>query len=131
MPLDRALTLAADSTDIRRFRSAAREVARQLESGQSAVISGSEAAGGGRTGLPPLVRLALARSDDKPLFVGSLRQAASIYHYRAVRHAEWYAEVLPIVLTAVIGGTLTIGFTLLVIAPYATMLHELSKWFPH
>jgi hypothetical protein len=57
-----------------------------------------------------------------------LRQAAAIYRERTVRAAEWYTEYLPILLTIVIGGTLTIGFTLLVLWPYVSMLYELSEW---
>ena len=58
----------------------------------------------------------------------SLRQAALLYHERAIRAAEWYAEYLPIVLTVLVGGTITAGFTLFVLWPYASTLHEFSSW---
>jgi hypothetical protein len=78
--------------------------------------------------LPILIRLALRHTNDRALLASSLRQAATMYHERAVRTAEWYAEYLPIVLTLLIGGTITAGFTLFVLWPYASTLHELSQW---
>jgi hypothetical protein len=45
-----------------------------------------------------------------------------------LRASEWYAEYVPMLLTVAIGGTLTIGFTLLVIWPYASALYELAGW---
>jgi hypothetical protein len=79
-----------------------------------------------RSGFPVLISLAMHHADDRNLLAASLRQAATMYRERAVRAAEWYAEYLPILLTIVIGGVFTIGFTLFIFWPYASMLHELS-----
>jgi hypothetical protein len=51
-----------------------------------------------------------------------------MYRERAARAAEWYAEYVPILLTVAICGTITVGFTLIVLWPYASMLHDLSRW---
>lgn len=128
IPLDQALTLAADATDVKHFRRAAHQLAQQLRRGQVLSPAAIDSVGSSRWGLPPLIRLALCRADDGPTLSNSLRQAADIYHDRAVRKAEWYAQYLPILLTVVIGGTLSIGFTWLVFSPYAAMLHELARW---
>jgi hypothetical protein len=75
---------------------------------------------------PLLVRLALRHSTNRELFTRSLRQAAALYRDRALRAAQWYAGYAPILLTVAIGGTVTMGFTLLVLWPYITTLREIS-----
>jgi type II secretory pathway component PulF len=119
LPLDRALRLAGEAVDDRRLRTSAERLAQQISQGETAKpASGAE--------FPLLIRVALRQANNRPLLVGGLRQAASMYRERAVRTAEWYAEYMPIVLTVGIGGTLTVGFALLVLWPYATTLNELA-----
>jgi hypothetical protein len=72
--------------------------------------------------------VALRQANDRELLIAGLRQAAAMYRDRAVRIAEWYAEYMPILLTVAIGGTLTVGFTLIVLWPYASTLSELAGW---
>jgi type II secretory pathway component PulF len=148
LPLDRALRLAADAAGNAKIRAAAGELAAQAERGDALVAERSpdrsaECGVGrpahnwrpqpehvedatGRSAMPLLVRLALRHTSDRRLLSSSLRQAAGLYRERAIRAAEWHAEYLPIVLTIGIGGTLTLGFTLLVFWPYASMLYEIS-----
>jgi general secretion pathway protein F/type IV pilus assembly protein PilC len=121
LPLDETLRLAAEATGDRRLRAAALRMASEVHSGQVAHhFTGA--------GFPTLIRLALQHAGDRSLLLASLRQAAAMYQERTVRAAEWYTEYLPILLTIVIGGTFTIGFTLFVLWPYASMLYELSEW---
>jgi type II secretory pathway component PulF len=128
LPFDRALRLAADASDDARLREAASRIAlRAIHGGPPADI-GERGILPESSELPPLIRVALRHSNDRDLLTSSLRQAATIYRERAIRAADWYAEYLPILLTVGVGGTLTIGFTLLVLWPYASMLHELANW---
>jgi type II secretory pathway component PulF len=121
LPLDRALRLAGEAVDDRQLRSSAEQLAQQISRGGTAKpASGAE--------FPLLIRVALRQANNRPLLVGGLRQAASMYRERAVRTAEWYAEYMPLVLTVGIGGTLTICFALLVLWPYAATLSELAGW---
>lgn len=126
LPLDRALTMAADATDDARIRTAARELAGQIERGGFRKLSSDVSDVTAARDFPLLLRLALRHADDRRLLAGSLEQAATIYRDRAIRSAQWYAEYLPIVLTLAIGGTLTVSFALLVFWPYASMLREVS-----
>jgi type II secretory pathway component PulF len=119
LPLDRALRLSADAAGNARFRAAAAELAADAERG--------EIRPRGNPAFPLLIRLALRHTSDQRLLASSLRQAAAMYRERATRAAEWHAEYLPIVLTIAIGGTLTLGFTLMVFWPYASMLWEISS----
>ena len=128
LPLDQALRLAAGATNDARLQAAAEKFAERAS--QGAVGRPMDAAWhhSSQEGFPMLIRLALHHTGDRALLAGGLRQAAAMYRERAIRAAEWYAEYLPMVLTVAIGGTLTIAFTLLVIWPYASTLHELAGW---
>jgi general secretion pathway protein F len=127
LPLDRALRLASEAADHPRLRGAAERLAQQLQQGASVGLAGASAEPH-LAEFPLLVRLALRHSDDRTLLTGALRQAVTMYHERALRAAEWYAEFLPIVLTVAVGGTVTIAFALFVFWPYASTLHELSHF---
>jgi general secretion pathway protein F len=126
LPLDHSLRLAGEASNDRRLQEAALAMAERIERGDpsTAAVSGGESAR--RSGLPLLVSLAMHHANDRTLLASSLKQAATLYRERAIRAAEWYAEYLPILLTIVIGGAFTIGFTLFIFWPYASLLHELA-----
>jgi general secretion pathway protein F len=128
LPLDRALVLAADATDDRRLGAAVHRLAAQVQQGQAAADLLSTGMDAQFYDIPPLVRLALYQSSNRALLTGSLYQAAETYRDRAIRSADWYTEYLPMLLTVVVGGTMTLGFALLVFWPYSSMLRELSRW---
>jgi len=128
LPLDRALVLAADATDDQRLGAAAGRLASRVQSGEA----GAELLSAGRDAqfqeIPPLVRLALSQSSNRALLISGLRQAAEVYRDRATYAAEWYTEFMPMLLTLIIGGAVTLCFALLVFWPYTSMLQELSRW---
>jgi type II secretory pathway component PulF len=147
LPLDQSLRLAGEAAGDHRLRAAALGMARAVHSGQvvkqrmqdagyegqgfdsSSLLPPSRILDSARApDVPLLIRLALQHAGDRPLLLAGLRQAAAMYHERTVRAADWYTEYLPILLTIVIGGTFTIGFTLFVLWPYASMLYEMSEW---
>jgi general secretion pathway protein F len=130
VPFDRALRLSGEAAEDRKIRGAALRLAERAGWGGAARL-----AGGGEdevisADFPFLIRLALRHSGDRELLAGGLRQAAIIYHDRAVRAAEWFAEYAPILLTVVVGGSITFAFALFVLWPYAATLNELAgvRW---
>lgn len=129
VPLERALRLSAGAVDSRPLQVAAQRFADQTAEGRAGQpLLDADGKIAADDSFPLLIRLALYHSGDRTLLAGGLRHAAAIYHERAVRAAEWYAEYTPLLLTVIVGGTLTIGFTLLVIWPYASTLNELARW---
>jgi general secretion pathway protein F len=128
MPLDVSLRLTAEATDDARLAGAAHRLSNEIRLGDVDIPRGRRTAAIRQSDFPVLIRLALHHAGDRALLAGSLRQAAAMYHHRAVRAADWYAEYLPILLTVAVGGAFTIGFTLFIIWPYASMLHEVSGW---
>jgi type II secretory pathway component PulF len=128
LPLHHSLRLAAESSGDGRLRAAALMLAKRVHAGHSAHSRSPRVSISPGPEFPTFIRLALENAGDRQLLRAGLKQAAAMYHDRAARAADWYAEYLPILLTVAIGGTVTIGFTLFVIWPYASMLHELSHW---
>jgi type II secretory pathway component PulF len=128
LPLDESLRLAGEASNDRALQNSAQAMAQRIEQGNEAKSTTFPQPRPRPSGLPVLISLALCHASDRNLLTVSLRQAAGLYRDRAIRAAEWYAEYLPILLTIVIGGTFTIGFTLFVFWPYASMLHEISGW---
>jgi type IV pilus assembly protein PilC len=128
LPLDESLRLAADATDNPRFRDRADRLANEIRNGHALHVGRNEPGNTGGSDFPLLIRLAMHHKGNRGLLVGSLRQASSIYRDRASHAADWYAEYFPILMVVGIGGTLTIGFALLVLWPYAATLNELAGW---
>jgi general secretion pathway protein F len=128
VPLDRSLRLAAEAADNRKLRAAADRVADRVERGEPAWTRDSAALSAKRDDVPLLIRLALCYAGNRELFLGALRQAAALYRDRAIRAGAWYSEYAPILLTVGVGGVLTLVFTLVVLWPYISMLHELADW---
>jgi general secretion pathway protein F len=128
LPLERSLRLAADSTDDARIRSAAGALADEIEQGNMGLPARNDVDSVRRSGFPMLIRLALYHASNRELITSSLAQAASIYRDRAILAAQWYSEFLPILLTAVIGGSLTLGFALTVFWPFTATLRDLAQW---
>jgi type II secretory pathway component PulF len=125
LPLEKSLQLAGEATGDRRLRTAALQFAERVQSGDMRPEPGRSNRNF-ESAFPVLIRLALLHSRDRSLLSAGLRQASTMYRERTIRAADWYAEYLPVLLTVVIGGTFTVGFTLFVLWPYIAMLYELA-----
>jgi general secretion pathway protein F len=126
VPIDRALPLAAEGTSDTRLITAARELGERLHSGNQ--LRPADRAALVALGMPPLVQSALRQIDDRRQLIGGLRQAAQMYHERAVIWSESFAETFPMLMTLVVGGSMTFAFAVLVFWPYVSMLYELAAW---
>jgi general secretion pathway protein F len=128
LPLDRALLISADAVADRGMKSAAEQLAARVKQGEITGRSSGESIDVDQSGVPLLVRLSLNHAADRRMMIAGLAEAATQYRERAIRAAEWYSEYAPILLTLVIGGAVTLAFTLLVFWPYTSLLHELAQW---
>lgn len=126
VPLPEALRLAGDATGNAKMAHASREMAESLSEGfRPQTILQSQSPRDRR--LPPLVRLALAHADRRPLLERGLQQAATIYRERALRTADWVSEYMPILLTAAVGCTVVLALALALFWPYVSALYEISQ----
>lgn len=121
VPLDEALTLAADASGDRGLQSAAGRMAENLRRGGD-VTSSEETAGL----LPPLVAWLLNSGAPTPRLSETLSLTAATYRQRAERTVTWALVYLPIVLTAVLGGTATLIQALAVFLPLSRLWYQLS-----
>ncbi|MHC4405825.1 MAG: type II secretion system F family protein [Planctomycetota bacterium] len=122
VPLHQAVVLAAEAAGDPRLLAAARQTAAALERGGS-----FEDRRPGAPGLPPLVEWLVRSGQRKGTVCAALGHAADVYHRRAVRKAEGVRLFLPLVLTVVIGGGVTLAYALLVFGQWAELLDGLFR----
>ena len=119
-PLPEAVVLAAQASGDPPTLRAARQLADAIQNGRS-LDSGDAAA------LSPLIAwLVLAAGRDNAL-LPALRHAATAYHRRARHQADMARMFLPVLLTVLVGGTVTALYALTLFVPYVDMLHALGR----
>jgi len=121
VPLDEALTLAADASNDRGLQSAARSMVENLRRG-GAAVSGDATDGL----LPPLVAWLLTAGASTERLSETLSLTAATYRQRAERTVNWALVYLPILLTAVVGGTATLIQALSVFLPLTRLWFRLG-----
>jgi type II secretory pathway component PulF len=119
-PLDEAVELAAEASGDRSTAQSARQLADALRSGQTLP------AGDGARLSPLLCWLLMAAGRDGAL-LPALRHAATAYHRRARHQADMARVFLPVLLTVVIGGSVTASYAFAVFVPYVDILHALGR----
>jgi general secretion pathway protein F len=122
VPLDQAVALAGDASGDGGLRTAAKEIAARLRSGES--VTGSDAAA---SRIPPLLAWLLLGGAPHASLAETLALVAEQYRQRAARTVTWTAVYLPIVLTAVLGGTVTFVQGLAVFGPVIRLLFQLGQ----
>ncbi len=121
VPLDQALELAAAAVGEPRMVRAAGEMAQAIRRGEPLTRRRPAA-----REFSPLVNwLVVARSGDGSI-AGGLRHASQVYYRRARYQAEAAQVFLPILLTLVIGGTVTLLYALLVLGTWFSVLRTLA-----
>jgi type IV pilus assembly protein PilC len=121
VPLPEAVVLAADSTGGHRLKEASRQIADAIQRGESL---GPQTAGMSR--FPPLLVWLMSRGQAQDAMFPALRQAAEMYHQRAGYQAEAARVFVPVILTMVIGGSVTLLYALLVLGSWFSILNALS-----
>jgi len=121
VPLDEAVVLAARSTGDSALLRDAEKIAAALKRGES--LGNAGLAG---TAIPPLVRWLMVTGQAHNTLLPALRHAAATYRRRAQRQAEIARAVLPVGLTLVLGGTVTLLYGLMVFGPWVLLLRKLG-----
>lgn len=123
VPLDQAVTLAAQSAADPRMIRSANSLAAAIRRGQP---FGDDATWVG-TDCPPMVRWLLVAGHERGALLESLRLAAYSYRRRALRQAELARLYAPVALTLVVGGSVTLFHGLAVFGPWVSLLHALFR----
>jgi len=118
VPLDEALTLAAKATgDAGTIRTAG-NLAQAIQRGEP--VSAQMA------GLPPILGWLLTCQPEQGLLLSAARHAADSYGWRARYQADLVRLMLPVLLTAIVAGTVTLLYAAALFVPWANLLRSLS-----
>ncbi len=121
-PLPEALVLAANASGDDGLRVSAVTLAERLGSGQSLSADDVRA-----LKMPPLLGFMLATGANRAALADALAVTAAGYRERSTNAAARTAMVLPIVLTALIGGAVTLTLGLAMIWPIWRLLLQLGS----
>jgi type II secretory pathway component PulF len=124
VPLNEAIPLAGEATGDAATFKASRSLAAALERGESVRGDSASAA---VNALPPLLRWLIQVPQGEQSLVATLQNAADAYRSRAQYQAELAQVFLPVILTIVIGGTVTLLYTASVLGSYIAILWGLAK----
>lgn len=125
VPLDEALLLAARSSKDARMLRDVRPLATAISRGEYS--SGSKSGVDLKTaGLPPLLNWIMSSGGPRGTLLSALQHAAEIYHRRARHYAETARVLVPVVLSLVIGGSVTLAYALVTFVPYVSLLRSIA-----
>jgi general secretion pathway protein F len=119
VPLQDAVTLAAEATGDASLRRAAGTIADAIRRGEPP----GDGAGGA---LPPLLGWLMATGARQGGLAAALRQAAGLYRRRALQRADLLRAMLPTVMLFAIGATATLFYTLSLFIPLTELLGNLA-----
>jgi type II secretory pathway component PulF len=122
VPLERSILLAAGTIGDRRTLRAASQIAEAIERGEPI----PQSRGGGA--FSPFLSWLLAAASGRGVLLAALRHASSVYRREAERQADVAQFLVPILLTLVIGGTVTVLYALLLFLPWTSLLYDLSRF---
>jgi len=122
VPLEQSILLAAETVGDRRTTRAADQIAEALRRGQPI----PQDRGGGA--FSPFLSWLMAAASGRGVLLAALRHAASVYRREAERQADVAQFLVPVMLTLVIGGTVTVLYALLLFLPWISLLYDLSRF---
>ncbi len=122
VPLPNALLLAGQASGDQRLEEDARRLAEHLERGQFGFPTVA-----GVTGLPPLLAWLLVGPAPEEQLVSALERLGRVYRHDALRMMQWFSVYLPLLLTGVVGGLVTLLYTVAVLGPVFRLLHVLGQ----
>ena len=120
VPLNRALTLAADSTGDPVLQLDAAAVAASIQRGGNAVAVAK------LHSIPPLVEWLLATQQSRESLCAALDSMVNSYTDRTQRAGDLLRTMLPMWFTVVLGGSVTMIYVICVMIPWATMMNSLA-----
>jgi type IV pilus assembly protein PilC len=120
-PLDEAVTLAAEASGDRSLADDARRLTEALRRGLPASQAALALAH-----FPPLLRWMVLGARDSRL-CRALRAAADSYRQQALRQGHWLSVWLPLLLTGVLGGGVTLLYAATVLGPWFAALEQLGQ----
>jgi general secretion pathway protein F len=123
VPYPQALTLAADASGDAVMSRAAHQVAAEVERGKLPADALADVPSGT---FRPLLRWAMAASQEGGALVESLRNLGPMYRKRAAYQAEKLQIFLPTMLMLGLGGTATLLYGLTLFVPLSTLLTGLT-----
>lgn len=121
VPLDQSLELAAEAVGEPRMVQAAGTLAESLRRGEPLDSRQAVAAG-----FFPLFAWMVSAGHQQGTLPRALRQAAALYRRRAESQAEAARVFLPVLLTVLVGGSVTLVYGLLVFGPWVSLLHAIA-----
>jgi general secretion pathway protein F len=119
-PLDEAIELAGRASGNRALSATCERLAAQLRRGEA--IRGDEA----RREFPPLLAWLLLSGTPRDQMVRAVRRLSDAYRLRAQRMAAVLAIYVPLLLTAVLGGSATLAYAVVVLGPWYHLLHRIG-----
>ena len=127
VPLDQSLSLAGEASGDSEVAAAAEELADAVRRGAA---TGAEKQPTTRSGssevLPRLLVLRITGGLPQQALLPALRHAAENYHRHALYQADLARLWLPVVLTLLLSGAVTLFCALAVFLPYTTILRTLT-----
>ena len=120
LPLDRAVTLAAEAAGDPRLCEAAEQFAAAIRRGEPGLTTDFP-------DLPPLLAWLLAGGQRNNSLLPALRHAADDYQRRAQYQAELARVVLPVFITCAVSAVIVGAYVFAIVAPYAVVLRSLIR----
>ena len=118
VPLDEAVTLASAAVGSPQLAASGKQLALRIRRGQL----------GGRppAGFSPLLAwtLTCGRGDHLPQM---LRRTAQVYRDEFDRHSQWLTLYVPLIATALVGGSVVMIYALLSLGPWIVIMRRLAQ----
>jgi len=120
VPMDRAVTLAAEATGDARLCEATEHFAAAVRRGERGLTADLSE-------LPPLLAWLIAGAERNDTFLPALQYAADDYRRQANYRAELSRIMLPVFITCTLGAAIVISYTFVLLVPYFKMLYSLAR----
>ncbi len=124
VPLHEGLELAGQACGDERLCEAGAKVAASLRRGQP--LSTDDA---GLSAFPPLLAWLIAHGARTESLSNMLREMAQRYRNKARHASNWCAIYLPIIITAIVGGTVTLLQCFAIFVPLTQLLISIARQF--
>jgi general secretion pathway protein F len=119
LPMPEAVCLAAGASGDRGLQIACRRQAERMVRGEMSVAADLPE-------VSPVLAWLLTEVGDQQRLIAALQRLADSYRRHARWMMRWLSLYLPVLLLAVIGGGVVVFYALVVIAPWAQVLYQLS-----